>query len=154
MDSVAWTRLLTPTAPEEEKVLVRSNITFRTEFHTNSEFQYTAMTINETTMGDLKVKPPKPSIGWERHPETIQYMAVEMGEGTLLRAPPGQPDRNKAERLPFKEGEKVFINKGWWHDVETDKEIKIFVTYIGKIPHKPGTVHWTRVQAEAEEDDH
>lgn len=90
------------------------------------------------------------AVGWEQHPQTVQYFAVEQGSGVLLRSPPGTSSISQAEVVPLKEHDKVFVDPGWWHDVQTQSEIKLFAAYIP--PHHPvGTVDLTRADAERRE---
>lgn len=139
--------------PAVQRDAVLGNEHYRTVFYTNSTagFQEAAMTISRETMGPAYADLAQPGVGWEQHlGGQLQYFAVESGRGILLLSPPDQPNPAAAERVPVAKGDKWFVQPGWWHDVRTNDELRLFTVYFPP-HHAPGTVDLTRTDAERRE---
>ena len=92
------------------------------------------------------------SIGWEMHDHLDQFLRIERGTGTLKL---GRSADDVAEKHAVCDDWAMIIPAGTWHDVvnEGDGELKLYSIY-GPPDHPDGTVHHTKADAEADEEDH
>lgn len=112
----------------------RSSDAYRRELLTTEQSQVVLMTI---TPGD--------AIGEEVHDDHDQFLAFVSGEGEVVLD--GRRHRVVAEHL-------VFVPAGTRHDVRnTGADPMRIVTTYAPPEHPPGTVHETRAEADAAEDD-
>ncbi|MDZ5252161.1 cupin domain-containing protein [Clostridium sp. LIBA-8841] len=118
--------------------VTKQNETFRTALWTGKHLQVTLMSID---VGE--------DIGLEMHPDTDQFIRVEEGEGLV------QTGSNK-DRVDFQakvsDDFAIMIPAGTWHNIiNTGNEpLKVYSIYAP--PHHPqGTIHKTKVDAEAAE---
>lgn len=135
-------------SPGEQTAAVLANERYRHIMRTEpGAVQVGAMTINAATMGAKYAA--RPSVGWEAHPNTTQYFAVEEGEGIFTRAQNSFGLRINLENIPVKKGDKWFVAPGWWHDIEPipGTTLRLLTAYMPP-HHPPGTNDDTRVAAE------
>ena len=90
-------------------------------------------------------------IGLEAHPETDQFLRLDSGQGRVEMGP-------SKDRLDFvkevSDGWCVMIPAGTWHNVtNTGAEPMQLYAIYAPAHHKPGTVHKTAAEAEADADD-
>lgn len=118
----------------EEKTLANDN--FR-------EVLYTAPNSQLVVMSLL----PGEEIGMETHPNHDQFIRVEAGTG---KASIG------GEEFDLKDGSAIVIPAGAAHNVwntsETDK-LKLYTVYSPP-EHTDGTIHQTKAEADADEEEH
>ncbi len=118
-----------------------ANDNYRTTLWTGSHLQMTVMSIE--VGGD---------IGLEVHDHGDQFLRVEAGTARV-RMGPARDD------LPFErevEAESVIlVPAGWWHNVTNvgGEALKLYVLY-GPPEHPHGTVHATKAEADAAEQEH
>jgi mannose-6-phosphate isomerase-like protein (cupin superfamily) len=118
----------------------KQNDTYRTALWTGSHLQLTLMSIK---VGE--------NIGLEIHPNTDQFIRIEEGEGIVKMG-------DRRDELNFQkkvENDSVFIvPAGKWHDLVNtgNKPIKLYSIYAPP-KHPRGTVHETKADAEAAEED-
>ena len=111
------------------------NTTFRTVLATSKHTQVVVM--------DVK---PGEDIGKEIHPNEDQVLYLISGRGTIYM---------DGKEMDFNKGDCVLVPAGTEHNFTTigDESMKIITTYSP--PHHPdGTVHKTKVDAEAAELEH
>jgi mannose-6-phosphate isomerase-like protein (cupin superfamily) len=90
-------------------------------------------------------------IGLEAHPDTDQFLRLDAGRGRVQMGP-------AKDRLTFdkevSDGWCVLVPAGTWHNVvNTGKEpMQVYAIYA-PAHHKPGKVHKTAAEAEADKDD-
>lgn len=121
--------------------VTEENNNYRTTLWTGKHLQVTLMSIN---VGD--------DIGLEVHPTTDQFIRIEEGRGLV------QMGKSK-DKLDFEEkasdGYAIMVPAGTWHNVTNTgrKALKVYVIYAP--PHHPhGTVHETKANAMASEEEH
>lgn len=90
---------------------------------------------------------PNESIGLEVHQTVDQFFRVEAGEGKLLMG---------SEERPIKDGDAFIVPAGTQHNVSNTSSEKFLKLYTVYSPphHKDGTLHKTKVEAEADTEDH
>jgi mannose-6-phosphate isomerase-like protein (cupin superfamily) len=118
----------------------KENDTFRTALWTGSHLQVTLMSIN---VGD--------DIGLEMHPDVDQFLRVEEGDG-IVRMGTNQ------NRLDFERNVSddfaIMIPAGTWHNVINTGTLPLKLYSIYAPPQHPhGTVHETKADAQAAEED-
>ena len=90
-------------------------------------------------------------IGLEAHPETDQFLRLDAGQGQVEMGP-------SKDRLDFvkevSDGWCVMIPAGTWHNVTNigQEPMQLYAIYA-PAHHKPGKVHKTAAEAEADTDD-
>lgn len=116
----------------------KQNNTFRTALWTGSHLQLTLMSI-----------PVGGEIGLEIHPNVDQFLRVEEGQGVVMM---GKSQSNLDFRRNVYDDFAILIPAGTWHNVINtgDKPLKIYSIYAPP-QHPRGTVHKTKVDAEAAE---
>jgi mannose-6-phosphate isomerase-like protein (cupin superfamily) len=90
--------------------------------------------------------PPKEEIGLETHPENDQFLRFEGGRGACYI------DDNRYE---VRDGDAVIVPAGARHNVvnlSESEDLKIYTIYSPP-HHKEGTVHVTKNDAEADDED-
>ncbi|WP_338780557.1 cupin domain-containing protein [Metabacillus sp. FJAT-52054] len=118
----------------------KQNDTYRTALWTGKHFQVTLMSLK-----------PGEDIGLEIHPEIDQFLRIEQGQGIV------QMGKQK-DHLNFvrnvQDDFAIFIPAGTWHNVTNTGNIPLKLYSIYAPPQHPfGTVHITKAQALAEEND-
>jgi len=117
------------------------NRTFRTALWTGDHLQVTLMSIA-----------PGEDIGLEVHPDTDQFLRIEDGGGLVQMG-------NTRDNLTFErrvgEDDAIMVPAGKWHNVTNtgNEPIKLYSIYAPP-EHPFGTVHETKVEAMAAEEDH
>jgi mannose-6-phosphate isomerase-like protein (cupin superfamily) len=90
-------------------------------------------------------------IGLEVHPDTDQFLRLDAGRGRVEMGP-------AKDRLTFKQevsdGWCAMIPAGTWHNVTNigAEPMQVYAIYA-PAHHKPGKIHRTAEEAEADEDD-
>ncbi|NHN33677.1 cupin domain-containing protein [Paenibacillus agricola] len=121
--------------------VTKQNNTYRTALWTGKHFQVTVMSIS---VGD--------DIGLEVHPTTDQFIRIEEGQGLVQMG-------DSKDKLDFEEKAyndyAIMIPAGKWHNVTNtgNKPLKIYVIYAPP-QHPYGTVHGTKKNAMASEENH
>jgi len=90
-------------------------------------------------------------IGLEAHPETDQFLRLDAGRGRVQMGP-------SRDQLTFEkevsDGWCVLVPAGTWHNItNVGKEPMQLYAIYAPAHHKPGKVHRTAVDAEADKDD-
>ncbi len=119
----------------------KQNNTFRTALWTGSHLQLTLMSIK---VGE--------DIGLEIHPNLDQFIRIEEGQGLVKMG-------DRKDKLNFQE--KVYddfafiIPAGKWHNLINtgNKPLKLYSIYAPP-QHPSGTIHETKADAEASEENH
>jgi mannose-6-phosphate isomerase-like protein (cupin superfamily) len=95
--------------------------------------------------------PQRGDIGLEMHPDTDQFIRLDAGRGRLEMGP-------SKDRLTFRQelsdGSCALIPAGTWHNVTNigAEPMQVYAIYAPS-HHKPGKVHRTAADAEADTDD-
>jgi mannose-6-phosphate isomerase-like protein (cupin superfamily)/rubrerythrin len=119
----------------------RQNDTFRTALWTGDHLQVTLMSIN---VGE--------DIGLEIHPDLDQFLRVEQGQGIVQMG-------DSEDQLNFQENVyddfAIVIPAGKWHNLTNtgDQPLKLYSIYAPP-QHPFGTVHKTKAEAMAAEENH
>ncbi|MGE3619558.1 MAG: cupin domain-containing protein [Acidimicrobiia bacterium] len=123
-----------------EKVTL-DNDTFRTVVHTGTHAQLTVMRLG---VGE--------EIGWEAHGHLDQFLRIEQGEARLDL---GRTGEGVDESHDVADDWAMIIPAGTWHNVVNtgDREVKLYSIYSPP-EHPPGTVHRTKAEADAAEEEH
>jgi mannose-6-phosphate isomerase-like protein (cupin superfamily) len=95
--------------------------------------------------------PPGGDIGLEAHPDTDQFLRIDAGRGRVQMGPSEQDlsfDREAGD------GWCVLVPAGAWHNVTNigEEPLRLYAVYA-PAHHKPGKVHRTQEEAEADGDD-
>jgi mannose-6-phosphate isomerase-like protein (cupin superfamily) len=118
----------------------RGNDLYRTVAWSGRYLQLTLMSI-----------PVGRDIGLEMHPETDQFLRLDAGRGRVEMGP-------AKDRLTYKQevsdGWCVLIPAGMWHNVTNigDEPMQVYAIYA-PAHHKPGKIHRTAEEGEADQDD-
>jgi mannose-6-phosphate isomerase-like protein (cupin superfamily) len=118
----------------------RDNQNYRTVAWSGRYLQVTLMSI-----------PVGGDIGLEVHPETDQFLRLDAGRGRAQIGP-------SKDRLTFdsevSDGWCVLIPAGTWHNVTniSDEPMQVYAVYA-PAHHKPGKIHKTAADANADRDD-
>ena len=118
----------------------RDNPNYRTVAWSGRYLQLTLMSI-----------PVGGDIGLEVHPETDQFLRLDAGRGRVRMG----PDR---DRVTFEQdvadGWCVLVPAGMWHNITNtgDVPMQVYALYA-PAHHKPGKVHATQAESEADRDD-
>ena len=117
------------------------NDAFRDTLWTGKHLQLTVMSI-----------PAGGEIGAEIHADHDQFIRVESGE---LRAMIGPSEDNLTVDKVIGDDDAAFVPAGQWHNFvnESDAPAKVYSIYAAP-EHKPGTVHETKADADADEHEH
>lgn len=90
---------------------------------------------------------PNEEIGMEVHLDTDQFFRVDSGEGKVII---------DGEENTISDGFAVVVPAGAQHNVintSSEKALKLYTIYMPP-HHKDGTIHTTKAEAEADEEDH
>jgi len=90
---------------------------------------------------------PNEEIGIETHQNVDQFFRIEQGEGKVVL--------NGEEHI-FSDGFTIVVPAGTIHNVintSADKKLKLYIIY-SPANHKDGTIHKTKKEAMADENDH
>ncbi|AVP62888.1 cupin domain-containing protein [Clostridium sporogenes] len=119
----------------------KQNNTFRTALWTGKHLQVTLMSIN---VGD--------DIGLEMHPDVDQFIRVEEGQGLVKMG--SNKDRMNFQAEVYDDFA-IMIPAGTWHNIINtgNKPLKVYSIYAPP-EHPHGTVHKTKADAEAAEENH
>lgn len=117
------------------------NETFRTVLHTGSHLQLTVMRLL-----------PGEEIGREAHPDLDQFIRIESGSATVEL---GTSEATIDEKHVVTDDWAVIIPAGIWHNVVNTgtAECKLYSIYAPP-EHPGGTVHHTKAEADAAEEEH
>ena len=117
------------------------NEAFRTALWTGKHLQVTLMSIA-----------PGDDIGLENHPFTDQFLRIEEGKG-LVRM--GLTKENLSFERKVEPGYAILIPAGYWHNLVNvgRKPLKLYSIYAPP-QHPKGTIHVTKADAVAAEEDH
>jgi mannose-6-phosphate isomerase-like protein (cupin superfamily) len=111
--------------------VVRHNDYFRRVVETGEHEQVVVMTLK---VGE--------DIGKEVHPTTDQVFLFVEGKGEAVL-----DERSRS----FDEGDLVFVRAGTWHNIINRGDVPLRMMTIYAPPeHKPGTIHQTKAEAEAD----
>lgn len=118
----------------------RENQNYRTVAWSGRYLQVTLMSI-----------PQGADIGLEMHPDTDQFLRLDAGRGRVQMGP-------SKDELTFEkevsDGWCVLIPAGTWHNVTNiGKEAMQVYAIYAPAHHKPGKIHKTAAEAEADTDD-
>ena len=118
----------------------KKNTNYRTVAWSGRYLQVTLMSI-----------PVGEDIGLEAHPETDQFLRLDAGSGRVQMG----PAKNKLTfEKDVKDGWCVMVPAGTWHNItNTGKEPLQVYTIYAPAHHKPGKIHKTAADAEADKDD-
>jgi len=116
------------------------NTDFRRVLFTRQHLQLTVMSI-----------PPGERVGWEMHDHLDQFLRIESGTGRLML---GRTGDEATEEVAVTDDWAMIIPAGTWHDVvnEGEEPLKLYSVY-GPPDHPDGTVHRTKADAEAAEEE-
>ncbi len=118
----------------EEKTL--ANIFFRQVLYTGQHLQVVLMSI-----------PPKGEIGMEVHDIVDQFLRIEKGSGMVIM---------NGEERRIGDGDVIVVPATTEHNIinlsETE-DLKLYTVYAPP-HHKDGTIHKTKVEADADKEDH
>lgn len=119
----------------------KQNKTFRTALWTGTHLQVTLMSLQ-----------PGEDIGLEMHPDVDQFLRVEQGQGIIQMGK--SRDNLDFERRIFDDSA-IIIPAGTWHNLINTGNIPLKLYSIYAPPNHPfGTVHVTKADALAAEEDH
>ena len=118
----------------------RDNRNYRTVAWSGRYLQLTLMSI-----------PPGGDIGLESHPETDQFLRLDAGRG---RVQMGKAKDSLTFEQDVEDGWCTLVPAGTWHNVTNtgDVPMQVYAIYA-PAHHKPGKVHRTAAEAEADTDD-
>jgi mannose-6-phosphate isomerase-like protein (cupin superfamily) len=117
------------------EALTEENSNFRRVLYTGKSMQLVLMSLL-----------PKEEIGLEIHEENDQFFRFESGEGVVIV--------NNIE-YPVKDGDSVIVPMGAKHNVInlSETESLKFYTIYSPAHHEDGTVHATKAEADAAEEE-
>ncbi len=116
--------------------LTLANMYFRQVLYTGQHSQLVLMCLQ-----------PGEEIGLEVHTVTDQFFRFEQGEGKVII---------NGEEYTIKDGDAIIVPAGSQHNVintSSEKQLKLYTIYSPP-HHKDGIVHKTKVEAEADTEDH
>lgn len=119
----------------------KQNSTFRTALWTGSHLQVTLVSIN---VGE--------DIGLEVHPDIDQFLRIEEGHGIVQM---GDSKDNLTFQARVGDDFAIMVPAGKWHNVTNtgNKPLKLYSIYAPP-QHPFGTVHRTKAEAMAAEENH
>lgn len=90
-------------------------------------------------------------IGLEAHPETDQFLRLDAGRGRVQMGP--TRDQLMLDK-EVRDGWCVLVPAGTWHNITNigDEPMQLYAIYA-PAHHKPGKIHETVAEAEADRDD-
>lgn len=119
----------------------KQNTAFRTALWTGTHLQVTLMSIN-----------PGEDIGVEIHPNLDQFLRVEQGQGLTQM---GYSRDNLNLQASVSDDDAIIVPAGTWHNLINTGSIPLKLYSIYAPPQHPrGTVHQTRAEAMAAEQNH
>lgn len=119
----------------------KQNRNFRTALWTGNHFQITLMSLH-----------PGEDIGLEMHPDVDQFLRIEQGTGIVQMG--GQKEKLDFVQPVYKDSI-VVIPAGTWHNLTNTGPIPLKLYSIYAPPNHPkGTVHHTKAEAIAAEDEY
>lgn len=116
--------------------ITRKNEYFRQVLYTGQHAQLVVMSLK-----------PKEDIGKEVHHIVDQFLRIEAGEGKVIM---------NGEEHHIKEGDALVMPAETRHNVintSSENPLKLYTVYSPP-HHKDGTVHKTKLEAEADQEDH
>ncbi|PAE39062.1 cupin domain-containing protein [Bacillus sp. 7884-1] len=119
----------------------KQNRTFRTALWTGNHMQVTLMSIN---VGE--------DIGLEMHPDVDQFLRIEEGQGIVQM---GDSKDNLTIQARVSDDFAIMVPAGKWHNVTNtgNTPLKLYTIYA-PLQHPFGTVHRTKAEAMAAEENH
>lgn len=121
-----------------------ANIENKTE--ANNFFREVVFTGPHLQLVVMSLKPSE-EIGMEVHPNVDQFFRIEEGQGKVVM---------NTEEHNIKNGDAIVVPAGTQHNVintSTTKALKLYTIYTPP-QHKDKTVHQTKAEAMADEEDH
>ena len=118
-----------------EKITLENNF-FRKVIYTGQHAQLVIMSLK-----------PNEEIGMEVHEVVDQFLRIEKGVGKVVM---------NGEEQEISDGTAIFVAAGISHNVintSGQEELKLYTIY-SPAHHKDGVVHKTKVEAEADTEDH
>lgn len=112
----------------------------------NEYFRHVLYTGQHAQLVVMSLKPHE-EIGWEVHEVVDQFLRIEAGEGRIIM---------NDEEHTIKDGDAIIVPVGTRHNVintSSEKQLKLYTIYSPS-HHKDGTIHKTKEEAEADEEDH
>ena len=112
----------------------------------NDYFRQVLFTAPHSQLVVMSLKPNE-EIGMEMHANVDQFFRIEKGEGKVVI---------NGEESIVSDGFAIVIPAGTEHNVintSSEKQLKLYTIY-SPANHKDGTVHKTKAEAEADEEDH
>lgn len=118
--------------------LTTANATFRTVLWAGEHSELTLMSIE-----------PGDEIGLEVHPDIDQFLRIESGQAQIKGGPSKD---NLNETYDVGEDWAFIVPAGTWHNVINtgDAPLRLYTVYSPR-NHEPGTVHATKAEADAAE---
>lgn len=119
----------------------KDNTNFRTVLYTGKHAQLTVMSIE---VGG--------EVGLEVHPHLDQFLRIEAGDGRVEFG----PTKDKVtEKYDVEDDWAIIVPAGTWHNVINtgDSELKLYSVYSPP-EHPDGTVHRTKADSDAAEEEH
>lgn len=118
----------------------KQNDAYRRALWTGNHFQVTLMNLG---VGE--------DIGLEMHPDVDQFLRIEQGQGIVQM---GKSKGNLNVRRNVHDDFAIIIPAGTWHNLTNTGNIPLRLYSIYAPPNHPfGTVHLTKAEAEAAEED-
>ena len=112
----------------------------------NNFFRQVIFTARHSQLVVMNLKPNE-DIGMETHQNVDQFLRVEEGEGKVIL---------NGQETMIKSGDAIVVPAGTEHDVinlSSEKMLKLYTVYSPP-NHKDGTIHKTKEEAMADEEDH
>lgn len=117
----------------------------------NENYRITLWTGEFMQLTIMSIKPGE-DIGLEVHMDHDQFIRVEEGQGIVKM---GDSEDDLPYTRKIEDDFAIMIPAGKWHNLfnHSDKPLKLYSIYAPK-EHKPNTIHNTREDALADENDH
>jgi mannose-6-phosphate isomerase-like protein (cupin superfamily) len=111
----------------------------------NKNFRKVIYTAKRSQLVLMSLK-PKEEIGLETHPDNDQFLRFEGGSGEVFI---------DGSKYQVKDGDAVVVPAGAKHNVINVSKTELLKIYTIYSPphHKDGTIHKTKVEAEADDED-
>jgi mannose-6-phosphate isomerase-like protein (cupin superfamily) len=112
----------------------------------NTYFRKVVFTAKHSQLVLMSIKPGE-DVGMEKHDNVDQFFRFEQGVGKVVM---------NGEESEIKEGDAVLVPSGTNHNIVNTSETEAlkFYTIYSPPNHKDGTIHKTKEEAIADEEDH
>jgi mannose-6-phosphate isomerase-like protein (cupin superfamily) len=116
------------------------NDNYRSTLWTGTNLQVTVMAIQ-----------PGHDIGLEVHEDHDQFLRIEQGSATVYMG----ASKDELNEKPASDDDAVFVPAGTWHNLVNSGSdvLKVYSVYAPP-EHAHGTVHATKAEADADENEH